>query len=82
MRVKVTFISISPLFSSVKVPHTSNAEAVSRLTWIRKADHCHHHEQDENYYDDYDGHYEVAGHDDDDVEDTYAGHMFQALKPC
>ena len=23
------------------------------------------------------------GHDEDDVEeDTYAGHMFQALKPC
>ena len=39
VEVKVTFISISPLLSKVKVPHTSNADAVSRLTWIRKADH-------------------------------------------
>ena len=39
VKVKITFISISPLLSKVKVPHTSNADAVSRLTWIRKADH-------------------------------------------
>ena len=89
MKVKVTFISISPLFSRVKVPHTSNADAVSRLTWIRKADHFIIMNMITmmvmmivmmitgimNFDDD--------GHDEDDVEeDTYAGHMFQALKPC
>ena len=88
VKVKVTFISISPLLSKVKVPHTSNADAVSRLTWIRKADHCHLHEYDDHVddddCDDDNGHYEVDddGHDEDDVKDTYAGHMFQALKPC
>ena len=55
-KVKVTFISISPRFSRVKVPQASNAEAVSRLTWIRKAGECQYdYDGDDGGEFDYDG---------------------------
>ena len=62
-----TFISISPRLSRVKVPHASNADAVSRLTWICKADHWHHDQYDKDHEeDDYDD-----GGPDEDFDDDY-----------
>ena len=49
------------------MPHASNADAVSRLTWICKADHWHHDQYDKDHEeDDYDD-----GGPDEDFDDDY-----------